>query len=617
MGEVPVLGMQSAYMGSVASSVQRTESVSASRFAYRRWVLACLGGTLIALAQAQVPPHAAVPNQDAQYEAARPKTILELQQWRRSASARVYNVAGREATATLIELNPRINSWLLLTLAWSGAAGPTSFHLENPRPSTQRIELGAGNVGGVRVHAEGREVICDLWSTVPSALDQAQRSGLPMAPLCEGRLYLRNAVVGRGTRLEQMTAFLRSRVWGGERIVQFIRERFYQDAYLQKGRATHEPAPAADESPLTPGVAATRPERTGGTIVAAELGIQLAAGSNHMAAGKWYATLALPGVYVSLLRPQDIAQGILDSHRNSVSVLDAVESTALAYLVAFDLSRFDLGFAVGTDHPGVGWASRVLAEARTVGLPGPDGIDRIAPLIANGIVPPFAMAATVATFTGGFKREHSAFQYGTLARQNHGSHYGFIEHGVVMSKLWPGLATLYVFDDGAVEMKTWTAEDDRVRERVRHARQNGVALIEHDAASGTSAPGPLVARWGPGNWSGSPEAKLRTLRAGVCLQHTATRRFLIYGYFSTATPSAMARVFQAYGCRYAMHLDMNALEHTYLALYVRKGNEISVQHLIEGMSQLDRAATASVVPRFLGFPDNRDLFYLVQRGTSK
>jgi hypothetical protein len=183
----------------------------------------------------------------------------------------------------------------------------------------------------------------------------------------------------------------------------------------------------------------------------------------------------------------------------------------------------------------------------------------------------------------------------------------------VFSKLRPGLATLYVLDDGSVDMKTWTEQDDWLLARVRHARQNGVALVERDPASGAARPGPLVRQWGPGNWSGSADEKLRTLRAGVCLQETPSARFLIYGYFSTATPSAMARVFQAYGCRYAMHLDMNALEHTYLALYVREGNSVVVEHLIEGMAQLDKVSRGTVVPRFLGYPDNRDFFYLVRR----
>ena len=33
----------------------------------------------------------------------------------------------------------------------------------------------------------------------------------------------------------------------------------------------------------------------------------------------------------------------------------------------------------------------------------------------------------------------------------------------------------------------------------------------------------------------------------------------------------MARIFQAYRCDYAMLLDMNALEHTYLAMYRKVG----------------------------------------------
>jgi len=109
---------------------------------------------------------------------------------------------------------------------------------------------------------------------------------------------------------------------------------------------------------------------------------------------------------------------------------------------------------------------------------------------------------------------------------------------------------------------------------------------------------------------------LRTLRAGMCLQERTQGRFLIYGYFSAATPSAMTRVFQAYGCRYAMILDINALEHTYLALYVHRAHQRVVEHLIEGMEEVDRSAGGEFVPRFLGFPDDRDFFYFTQREAS-
>jgi hypothetical protein len=183
--------------------------------------------------------------------------------------------------------------------------------------------------------------------------------------------------------------------------------------------------------------------------------------------------------------------------------------------------------------------------------------------------------------------------------------------------LIPGLATLAVLTDGTVEMKTWSTDDDRLLGKIRHARQNGVPLIEPDPRTGAPVPGGFVAQWAAGNWSGSAEnSELRTLRAGACLQQSQGRRFLLYGYFSDATPSAMARVFQAYRCDYAMHLDMNALEHTYLAVYERQNGKVIVEHLINGMDQVDKKARGrdgSLLPRFLGFADNRDFFFLVRR----
>ena len=100
------------------------------------------------------------------------------------------------------------------------------------------------------------------------------------------------------------------------------------------------------------------------------------------------------------------------------------------------------------------------------------------------------------------------------------------------------------------------------------------------------------------------------------MQSTGTHRFLIFGYFSTATPSAMARVFQAYSCQYGMHLDMNALEHTYMALYTRKDGRLLIQHLVEGMGEVDRKGGNQLAPRFLSFPDDRDFFYLMRRPTT-
>ena len=123
-------------------------------------------------------------------------------------------------------------------------------------------------------------------------------------------------------------------------------------------------------------------------------------------------------------------------------------------------------------------------------------------------------------------------------------------------------------------------------------------------------------QWTLGNWSGSQDKRFRTLRAGLCLQESDSERFLIYGYFSSATPSAMARVFQAYHCKYAMLLDMNALEHTYLALYRQREDRFLTQHLIQGMEVLDQSIDGQDLPRFIGFADNRDFFYLSRRSES-
>jgi hypothetical protein len=140
------------------------------------------------------------------------------------------------------------------------------------------------------------------------------------------------------------------------------------------------------------------------------------------------------------------------------------------------------------------------------------------------------------------------------------------------------------------------------------ARQNGVPLIED------GVPGDRVTSWGGGNWSGSAEANLRTLRAGACMRTVEGRPFLIYAYFSSATPSGMARTFQAYQCDYAMLLDMNSQELTYMALYQHDGEALEAQHLVQGMAEVDvRGSRGTRIPRFVSAPDNRDFFYLVRR----
>jgi hypothetical protein len=594
--------------------ISPSETVARSHALVIGLVLAASLLVLPAWGQSGSTDAALLASQAAEYDAETAKTIVELQQYRHTEVIGAEGAGGRRGKATLINLNPRINAWFLLMLDWGEAIEPQFYHLENPDPRGQEIRLSASEPHGVQILSGDRSASCSLWfGGNGDPLEAARRSAVAYAPLCGNRLYLRNHVAGRATALERTTDFLRDYVWGGEEIVGFIKKEFYSDEFMDRGQPAGAAATGEGASdPLWPLPASLDPAPPDRGVAPAQLGIELGQPAGALAAGRWYPVRGLGGVYASFLQPQMIAPSVLVSYGDRVNSLDDVENAALVYLVAFDLRDFDLGFALGTDHPRLGWSARPPDTVRNE-LPGPDGIDTPAPLVTNGLVSPTLVGRTIATFTGGFKRQHGAFRYGPLAQLNHGSHYGFVEQGTVFSKLQPGLSTLYVLDDGTVGMKTWAEADKALLSRVKDARQNGVPLIEPDPSSNDPAPGRLVARWGPGNWSGSADEKLRTLRAGACLQETPTRRFLIYGYFSTATPSAMARVFQAYGCRYAMHLDMNALEHTYLALYLQSSAQFKIEYLIQGMAEVDSKAGPNSLGRFLGYPDDRDFFYLYRK----
>lgn len=539
--------------------------------------------------------------------AAGDEAFIALQAFRRIERVALPGTpAGRPpaSEAVLTQLAPDANAWLLLSLPTADGRATRHFHLENIDPQHQRVALDPTTPGALLITRDGATARCSLWPG--TALEQATKARRSYAPLCDGRLLLRNALPGNRSALEATTEFLRDHVWRGEQIIGFVKNEFYRDAFVERAASASAAAAGAETTPAgAPPPARLRPGEPPPAVVATGLGIALAAPGRTLWPGRWVAAAGLDGIWVSATPPGALDGGL-------TGALDAVESEALAYLVAFDLSVFDLGFALGTEHPRLGWSARTRPDQRDERLPGPDGFDGAAPLVRTGMLAPPLLERVVASFTGGFKREHGAFNHGALATVNRGSHYGFVEQGVVFSRLQPGLATLFVQHDGHVGMATWRADDAPRITTLRHARQNGVPLVE-PGPDGTPTMGRLAGQWGAGNWSGSPDEKLRSLRAGTCIVAHEGRRFLVYGYFSSATPRAMARVFLAHGCVYAMHLDMNALEHTYLALYPRSGAQLGVEHLVPGMAVLDKTVGATLLPRFLGFADDRDFFYLTRR----
>jgi hypothetical protein len=524
------------------------------------------------------PAHPVVPAGYMDLPAAR-RSVLAQQPWRRVSTA--------DGT-TWVDVSPTHGRRFLLGTddgAWFDVVDPTDT-LIGATPQK----------GGLVLHHLGSDTTC---------LDPVAHleANVAWTAICESKLWVRQTVTGRKSTLEWASEFLRDNVAGGEEITTIVKATAYKDKFLQVGEERDVQSTTV-AMPGPPAAAVTdRGSKVG--LHRGDLGISV--GVDTLPAGTWLPAQGTPDVYVMALTPQ------LTPAVAGIRGPDDVEKGALVLSVAFDLNAFDMGYELGTEHPRVDWASSTPKKAKDPSLPGPDGFDSIAPLSRTGTVAPFEQDRLVATFTAGFKRTHSVMRAGPLSEAPGGSHYGFIQDGVVLSRPQSGLATLAVDHEGRVDLFTWTDAHTAQLADYRHVRQNGVPIVETDAM-GNRKPGALVERWKEGNWSGSPKGDLRSLRAAGCLLEEGDERYMVYSYFTDATPRTMARVLMATGCTTAMQLDMNALEHTYLALYDHSGDTWRVSHLDKGMSVLDKTTRdGTVLPRFVALADNRDFFYLTRK----
>jgi hypothetical protein len=590
-----------------------------------------------AVVRTSFPLEASSPAAEVAWRRPGAKSILALQRFQQQDVARVEGESGPRAEIVVTDLSPRIGlAYLAQIRRLDGAGTPVGpWHLRNADPTGQLLR--ADPEGLLLVTDQGSD-LCTLWpdgdgSRLEAAAARGRELGSAWLPLCGGRAHMRLQVEGRKTRKEWTSDFLRDNLPAGEQLTVLVRKTLFADAELRTGvlqarsgrlrRLPGAPPPIQIES-----------RWSDLTTAIGDLGLPVTEiESGRVPVGRWLPLKdGREGVWVSVFQPRLADPRTTKDSR--LKALDEVELSSLDYLVAFDLAHHDLNFGLGTDHPRLGWSERVSEVMMDAGMPGPDGFDSGAPLVRNGQVPPPALALLQSTFTGGFKRSHGAFKHGDLARGHSGSHYGFVEDGVVWSKPVPGLATVAVWEDGRVDLLTWQSADDARLGQVRHLRQNGVPLLAPEIAVDGSSEvrvGPLVGNWSQGNWSGSQDQRLRSVRAGLCLAESAAddegrrERFLIYGWFSAATPSGMARVFLAYGCSYALLLDMNALEHTYLSILTQTLDPASsagspvdpatlgIAHLVRGMEVLDKVRGKATLPRFVGFPDNRDFFYLTRK----
>jgi hypothetical protein len=557
-------------------------------------------------------------------------SIIDLQPYRSTES--LANEAGDWVRLT--NLNPRVGSWYLLETHFQKE--DLRFHLETFSPDAV-----LGHKPGLSLYHNGLAVITPaqseyfpLWSPDPApnapdqdvttlhpapVLSQALRDALkgssPLTLLCGNTVLVRTQRPGSATELEFATDFLR-RTRMGDWLVEQVKPWMIQPPEKAASRRGNADVPVHAQEPGWPRDARLDPARTSVSHEPRALGIEVDAAGPELDYGRWYQAVHHPGAYVSILIPAVVDTEILESYPDRVFQMGpqnrrGTEANNVTYLVAFDLDRFAFGYCLGAQHPAVEWSER--AKAAPNKMAGPDGFRAKAPLTTVGAVPPYLAHRAAATFAGGFKREHGSFLYGELGRVNNGSHFGFVEQGVIFSSLTPGLATASIALDGSIDLLTWPQDPNPLFPNLLHARQNGVPIIEGLNEQGISIPGALVKESGVGSWSGNKQGELMTIRSAVGVQDTADgKHFLLLAYFTGATPNGMARVFQAYGCRYAMGLDMNSPALCYSALYVRdeKGEVTRAEYLVKDMA---KANNANGTLRFLQNNDTRDFFYVLRK----
>lgn len=484
---------------------------------------------------------------------------------------------------SLLDLNPSVGRWYLL----SRGDGTPAAHLDTGGIA----RLSAASDGMSAVSADGTAVRCPAAEAAAAA---KTAKPAPYLPVCGGKAWVRRTAAGYKTLLEGATDLLRRTGGVGEGVINFYKDNFQDTAKAAAPSLDPAGSPALDGPPA----ASISPAWSGRTLSLSGLGLPV--GAKSAVPGAWLSVKGAPGVFASAASAEAM-EGWRPLEASKGDEATGREGSSMIYLVAYDLDRFSLDFAVGTDHPKTDWSDRPPGAREG---PGPDGFASIAPLERSAVVPPWASDRLAGTFSGGFKREHGAFKYGPFAEKDHGTHYGFAEGGVVLSRLQVGLSTLFQRrGDPRPQLRTWTSADAKAGSRgLLFARQNGVPLIQDGGIGSLTR--------GGGNWSGSNEKKTETMRSAACVSTAGGGRWLVYALFTSSTPPTMAAVLKAYGCAQAMHLDMNAPVLTYAASYGGgAGGGARPWRLYEPMAEGDPKGSA----KFAGAADTRDFFYLVRR----
>lgn len=560
------------------------------------------------------------------------RSVLDLQLFKKSQ----YAMSPNGTIVELQDLNPNVGAWYLLKIKFVDGTS-REFHLEvasAPTGARPKLRLTEDGIQvGAAADSDSEKNLCRLWDAkAPLATANlsdellSKNPPMPFVSLCQGRLFVRVQLAGGESGIGRVANKLRGGPLGYVstmvKTVPGVANR-PEDVAASSGEVP-KLAPQLGQ----PAAALLDPAQASQSLVrrdSTSLGIQTQEEDKELVQGRWYPVKDNAGVFVSIMRSGMTTPEIRHSFSDRVDD-PGVEEKSLVYLTAFDLSNYSVAYVLGTDQPNPQWGAAPqgipvfskpegpfvkLAEERNAS-PGPDGIGSAAPLVTNGIVPPYEIPRLVSTFNAGYQRYDMSMVNGPLSKKNHSSHWGFVQNGVVVSKLQPGLATAVAYTDGSFDLLTWPENDKALLPRIKDARQNGVAVIDgYDKKKQQSIPGQYVGGkdYYSGGWaSGEYDSRIRS---GLCIQEVGGKRYLLFGYFPSARPSSMARLFQAYGCSYAMQLDINLSRASRLPIF---------EHAADGsikdaqfLHQYVGGVAASGGLEFVNVNDYRDFFYVIRK----
>lgn len=506
-----------------------------------------------------------------------------------SPKERVYvqRIQTKSYQIELKSLNKHINKWFILSIAGNQNF---SFHLHN-RNNNTILSLTNSGILFSKKNQEDHEYSCQLWDkrSINKLRLKIKVSSGYYLPLCKGRLYVRLKKPSNTQQsLTESTTKLLRKTQIGESVINSIKPHMVD--IMSEEPNTEQPeiglVPQSQQIdlnvPLSPFMVTNSDIKHDNEH---SIGIKLDSDQPTIEYGKWYKSNMHEGIYISLFRPDLIDPGVLELDGKKINPISEEEKSRRVYIAAYNLELYAPEYVVGTEEPHI---------------TNPTLKDHIVPI---GSIPPYEIEQSVGVFIGGFKTRHNTINYGP----NKGKTYGFIEKGVELASMSGGLATAYLKIDGRFEVDKWPEEknsQEKLKREVIAARQNGVLLIDNYQV------GKYVNNWGQGNWSGSAEGSLKTMRSGICIQEKEQKRFLLFMAFISASPSTMAQTMRAFSCKFAMHLDMNAYMYMHNAIYSYQPEK---GYQVEYLNQHMKYPSNIKRHRYIMDNNSRDFFYIKRR----